>query len=114
MTHSSHQPSRSSPRGWAHPGSKPTAPQRSVRRRAPTSCWVPQAVGPALALPEEQLAQALARVEARIANLQALYQRILDFRTACADAPTPAAELVHLFVLDPRRVAVKSPSDASC
>jgi peroxiredoxin len=53
MAHSSHRPPRSAPRGRAQQGSQPTAPQRAVRRRAAASrlpSWLPQAVGPAIAL----------------------------------------------------------------
>ncbi len=53
MTHSSHHLPRSSSRGQVHQGSQPTAPQRSVRRRAATSRlprWLPQAVESAIAL----------------------------------------------------------------
>lgn len=57
------------------------------------------------ALLAAQLAQALARVEARIADLQALHQRILSFQAACSGAPTPPAPstLAQLFASDPRR-----------
>lgn len=53
MTHSSHHSPRSSPQGRAHQGSQPTAPRWSVRRRIATSRlprWLPQAVGPAIAI----------------------------------------------------------------
>lgn len=53
----------------------------------------------------EHLAQAFARVEARIASLQALRQRILDFQAARAGVQTPPFELVRLFAADPRRGA---------
>lgn len=51
------------------------------------------------------LRQALLRVEARIADLQALRQRILDFEAACAGMPAPpsASRLLHLLASDPRR-----------
>jgi DNA-binding transcriptional MerR regulator len=57
------------------------------------------------ALLEAQLAQALARVEARITVLQALRQRILEFQAACAGAPAPpeASALAQLLASDPRR-----------
>src|SRR5690349_9264361 len=60
------------------------------------------------ALLEEHLARTVARVEARIASLQALHQRILDFQSARAAMRTPAPELAHLFASDPRRCAVAS------
>ncbi len=62
------------------------------------------------------LAQALARVEARIATLQALRDRILEFQTirACAlaqlSAQPSAPELAHLLASDPRRSTVQSAS----
>lgn len=61
---------------------------------------------------EEQLVQAVARVEARITTLQALRQRIQEFRAARSGAPTrPAASaLVQLLARDPCRDAVPSPS----
>ena len=63
------------------------------------------------ALLDDQLAQAFARVEARIATLQALRQRILEFQAARATAPAhlpvqpSASELERLFASDPRRGA---------
>jgi DNA-binding transcriptional MerR regulator len=62
----------------------------------------------------EHLAQALARVEARIASLQALRQRILDFQAAYVNSPAhlptqPAASpLARLLASDPRRGATKA------
>jgi MerR family transcriptional regulator, copper efflux regulator len=53
----------------------------------------------------EHLQQALARVEARIASLQALRQRILDFEAACAGTHTAPSELTRFFGPDPRRSA---------
>lgn len=51
------------------------------------------------------LAQALARVEARITALQALRQRILEFQAAYAgeSAPPAASALAHLLARDPLR-----------
>ena len=57
----------------------------------------------------EQLAQALARIEARIASLEALRQRVLDFQTAGASAAgrlppqASASPLARLLASDPRR-----------
>jgi DNA-binding transcriptional MerR regulator len=53
------------------------------------------------------LARALARVEARIAALQAVRRRILDFQAARAgtDTRTASTELTRLFGPDPRRCA---------
>ena len=61
---------------------------------------------------QEHLPQALARVEAQISTLQALRQRILEFQTASARAPTrPAASaLVQLLAADPRCAACPPPS----
>jgi MerR family copper efflux transcriptional regulator len=64
----------------------------------------------------EHLAQALARVEARIASLQALRQRILDFQAAYISAPAhlptqpSASPLARLLASDPRRGAARSAS----
>ena len=62
---------------------------------------------------EATLGQVVVRVEARIATLQALRQRILEFTAARASAPArlpaqPAAELARLLVSDPRRGARSS------
>lgn len=68
---------------------------------------------PISALLDEQLAQVTARVDVRIANLQALRQRILDFqaaRTSTTGASAPSAALVHLLASDPRRGIVTSHS----
>jgi MerR family transcriptional regulator, copper efflux regulator len=57
----------------------------------------------------EQVAQALARVEARIASLEALRRRVLDFQAAGASAPgclppqLSASPLARLLASDPRR-----------
>jgi DNA-binding transcriptional MerR regulator len=61
---------------------------------------------------DEPLAQALARVEARIATLQALRDRILQFQAARAGAqtPRPVPDLTRLLVSDPRRSIVTSAS----
>ena len=53
----------------------------------------------------EHLQQALARVEARIASLQALQRRILDFEATCAGTHTAPSELTRFFGPDPRRSA---------
>jgi len=63
----------------------------------------PDAPGePSSPLLSEHLAQALARVEAHIADLQALRQRILDFQAACSGAPAQPASyaLAHLLAAD--------------
>jgi hypothetical protein len=54
---------------------------------------------------DESLTQAVARVEAQIATLQALRQRILEFQAAATSAPAPpaASALVQLLAQDPRR-----------
>ena len=56
------------------------------------------------------LRQALLRVEARIADLQALRQRILDFEAASAGMPAPpsASSLLQLLASDPRRASLPS------
>ena len=61
---------------------------------------------------EEQLAQALARIETQISTLQALRQRILEFQAARSGAPArPAASaLLRLLAADPRHGTVHSPS----
>jgi DNA-binding transcriptional MerR regulator len=65
----------------------------------------------------KQLAQALGRVEARIASLQALRQRILDFQPAYVSSPAhlpnqPAASpLARLLASDPRRGAKTRPPE---
>ena len=62
----------------------------------------------------ERLAQAAARVEARIADLQALAQRIRDFQAAYTQhaqrtpAQTLSPDLAYLFTADPRRARRKS------
>jgi MerR family transcriptional regulator, copper efflux regulator len=62
------------------------------------------------ALLNVQLAQVLARVDARIASLQTLRQRILEFQAARASAHAPPADLTCLFASDPRRAAAQSAS----
>ena len=64
------------------------------------------------ALLDEPLERALARVEARIAALQALRERILQFQAARASAqtPRPVSDLTRLLVSDPRRSMVTSVS----
>ncbi len=73
-----------------------------------TCCYLERPGEPSGVLLEAQLAQALARVEARITALQALRQRILEFQAACAGAPArPAASaLVQLLASDPCHRAV--------
>jgi MerR family copper efflux transcriptional regulator len=62
------------------------------------------------ALLNEHLARALVRVEARIASLQALRQRVLGFQAARSGTQTPLSEEACLFASDPRRAAVTSAS----
>jgi len=68
-------------------------------------CYLEHASEPSGALLEAQLVQALARVETRIATLQALRQHILGFQAACAGTPAPpaASALAQVLVSDPRR-----------
>jgi len=72
--------------------------------RALVRCYLERPGEPSGVLLEAQLAQALARVEARITALQALRQRILEFQAACAGAPAPpaASALAQLLTRDPR------------
>lgn len=66
----------------------------------------------------EQLVQALARIEARIAALQAVRQRVLDFQAACASAGKPGhlplqlsgSPVARLLASDPRRSTGKAAS----
>ena len=69
------------------------------------TCYLERPSEPSTVLLEAQLAQTVARIEARITALQALRQRILEFQTACAGAPAPPAvsALVQLLASDPRR-----------
>jgi len=60
-------------------------------------------IGPHLG---EKLDHALACVEARISDLQALRRRIIDFRATHAPALTGQIDLA-LYASDPRRVAVE-------
>lgn len=68
------------------------------------------------ALLDAPLAQVVARVEAQIAQLQALRQRILEFQAACASPPaqlpaqSSAARLAHLLASRPRRRTIRSAS----
>lgn len=60
----------------------------------------------------QHLERALLRVEARIADLQALRQRILDFEAAYAGMPAPPSisELLSLLTSDPLHPTVTSAS----
>jgi DNA-binding transcriptional MerR regulator len=73
--------------------------------RALVMCYLERPGEPSGVLLEAQLAQGLARVEARITALQALRQRILEFQATCAGAPAPpaASALAQLLASDPRR-----------
>jgi DNA-binding transcriptional MerR regulator len=73
-----------------------------------TTSYLEHAGEPPDALLQKQLAQALARVEARIASLQAQHQRILNFRAACAGVQPPPTDLTCLFAADPRRATCAS------
>ncbi len=59
---------------------------------------------------DQHLAEALLRVETRVADLQALRQRILEFQAALAGAQASpsAAELLRLLATDPQRDASTS------
>ncbi len=63
-------------------------------------------VGPHLA---ERLDQALGRIEARMSDLEAVRQRILDFKATHTAALSGQTELA-LYASNPRRLAVKSAS----
>lgn len=67
---------------------------------------------PSLSLLSVHLAESLSRVEARMADLQMLRQRILDFQAACAGAPAQPSSyaLLSLLIEDPRRGSEESPS----
>jgi len=72
------------------------------------TCYRERPGEPSGALLEAHLAQALARVEARITALQALRQRILEFQAASTGAPVrPATSaLMELLASDPYRHAM--------
>src|SRR5215472_16348678 len=55
--------------------------------QALVGCYLERPGDSSGALLAAQVAQALARVEARIADLQALRQRFLSFQAACSGAP---------------------------
>jgi MerR family transcriptional regulator, copper efflux regulator len=71
------------------------------------TCYLECPGKPSGALLEAHLAQALARVEARITALEALRQRILEFQAVSAGAPAQpaAAALMQLLARDPRHRA---------
>lgn len=73
--------------------------------RALIQCYLERPGEPSGTLLEAQLAQSLARVEARITALQELRQRILGFQSAWTGAPAPpeASALAQLLARDPRR-----------
>ena len=73
--------------------------------RALVRCYLERPGEPSGTLLEAPLAQALARVEARITALEAQRQRIREFQAACAGAPAPpaASQLAQLLGRDPRR-----------
>jgi MerR family copper efflux transcriptional regulator len=73
--------------------------------RALVTSYLERPGEPSGVLLEAHLAQAVARVEARITALQALRQRILEFQAACASAPAPpaASALAQLLASDPHR-----------
>ena len=76
--------------------------------QALVTCYLERPGQPVGALLEAQLAQAVARVEARIATLQALRQRIMEFLAVRASTPakipaeSAASALVQLLARDPR------------
>jgi DNA-binding transcriptional MerR regulator len=80
------------------------------------ACYLEHPDEPISALLDGPLAQVVARIETRIATLQALRQRILDFQAATAIAPDQsatqpaAAELAQVFSSDPRHNALTSAS----
>jgi MerR family copper efflux transcriptional regulator len=80
--------------------------------QALVTCYLERPGEPSGVLLEAQLAQAVARVEARITALQALHQRILEFQAACAGAPAPPAAyaLAQLLASDPRCGTEHTPS----
>ncbi len=71
------------------------------------TCYLEHPGEPSSALLEAHLAQALARVEARISALQALRQRIQDFQAASTGAPArpAAAAMMQLLARDPHQRA---------
>jgi MerR family transcriptional regulator, copper efflux regulator len=86
-----------------------------------TACCVEhpgESFEPCGTLLDEHLARALARVDARIADLQALRQRIVDFQAACASGSAPdrlpnqssVSPVARLLASDPRRSVRKSAS----
>lgn len=62
------------------------------------------------AILDEKLARASARVEARIADLEALRRRIVGFRASGESAHASSSSLARLFASDPRRAAAASAS----
>ncbi len=84
--------------------------------QALVTCYLERPGEPVGVLLEAQLAQAVARVEARITTLQALRQRILEFQAARASPPDqiptePAvSELAQLLARDPCWGTVSSAS----
>ena len=73
--------------------------------RALVTCYLERPGEPSGVLLEAHLAQALARVEARITALEVQRQCIQEFQAACAGAPAPpaASKLAQLLGRDPRR-----------
>src|SRR2546427_6634259 len=80
--------------------------------RALVTSYLERPGEPSGVLLEAHLAQAVARVEARITALQALRQRILEFQAASTGAPVrPAtAALMEMLASDPSRHAMDSAS----
>jgi MerR family transcriptional regulator, copper efflux regulator len=80
--------------------------------QALVTCYLERPGEPSGVLLEAQLAQAVARLEARITALLALRQRILEFQAACAGEPAPptAYALAQLLASDPRRGTEHTPS----
>src|SRR6266487_169203 len=77
-----------------------------------TTAYLERSDEPVDALLEEQLAQALARIESHISTLQALRQRILEFQAAHTgrSARPEASALAQLLAADPRRGTEHPPS----
>jgi DNA-binding transcriptional MerR regulator len=77
-----------------------------------TTSYLERSGEPADGLLQEQLAQALARIETHITALQALRHRILEFQAALSGAPARpvASALMQLLASDPRRGTEHPPS----
>ena len=76
--------------------------------QALVTCYLKRPGEPISVLLDESLARTVARIEAQMATLQALRQRILEFQADSTGAPAhPAASaLVQLLARDPRALCV--------